>query len=168
MLIFAYGSNMNLDRRTQRVPSAVKVCNVFLPGYKLVCNKVSKKDGSAKANIIKTDNLTELVWGVLFTIDKTEKTSLDKAEGLDKGYNEDTLTFFDDTNNSYVAQVYIADSNSIDNNLLPFDWYKDFIVSGAIQNKLPVEYISQLKSMGFVRDHDEKRRTENYAILSGK
>lgn len=168
MLIFTYGSNMNLNRLTQRVPSAVKVCNVILPGYKLVCNKVSKKDGSAKANIIKTDNLTELLWGVLFTIDKTEKTLLDKAEGLGKGYNEDTLTFSDETNNPYVAQVYIADSKTIDNNLLPFDWYKDFIVSGAIQNKLPVEYISQLKSMGFVHDHDEERRTKNYAILSGK
>ena len=168
MLIFAYGSNMNLNRLTQRVPSAVKVCNVFLPGYKLVCNKVSKKDGSAKANIVKTDNLGELVWGVLFYINSNEKPLLDKAEGLGMGYNEDTLTFSDETNNPYVAQVYIADSKAVDNNLLPFDWYKDFIVSGAIQNKLPVEYIYQLKSISFVRDHDEKRRTENYAILSGK
>lgn len=109
-----------------------------------------------------------MVWGVLSTIDKNEKRLLDIAEGLGKGYNEDTFTFFDETNNPYVAEVYIADSKAIDNNLLPFDWYKDFIVSGAIQNKLPVEYISQLKSMGFVHDHDEKRRTENYAILSGK
>lgn len=168
MLIFAYGSNMYLNRLTKRVPSAVKITNAFLPGYKLVCNKVSKKDGSAKANIIKTDNLAEVVWGVLFTIDSNEKYLLDKAEGLGKGYNEDTLTFFDEINNPYVAQVYIADSKAVDNNLLPFDWYKDFIVSGAIQNKLPVEYIYQLKSISFVRDHDEKRRTENYAILSGK
>lgn len=97
MLIFAYGSNMNLNRLTQRVPSAVKFCNVFLPGYKLVCNKVSKKDGSAKANIIKTDNLAELVWGVLFNINSNEKPLLDKAEGLGKGYNEDTLTVSDET-----------------------------------------------------------------------
>lgn len=167
MLIFAYGSNMNLNRLTQRVPSAVKVCNVFLPKYKLVCNKVSK-DGSAKANIIKTDNLAELVWGVLFSIDKNEKPLLDKAEGLGKGYNEDTWTFFDETNNSYVAQVYIADSKTIDNNLLPYDWYKEFMVSGATLNNLPAEYISKLQSITCIRDHDEKRRTENYAILSVK
>lgn len=168
MLIFAYGSNMNLNRLTQRVPSAVKVCNVFLPGYKLVCNKVSKNDGSAKANIIKTDNLAELVCGVLFTIDKNEKRLLDIAEGLGKGYNEDALTFFDETNNSYAAQVYIADSKSIDNNLMPYDWYKEFIVSGAIQNNLPAEHISKLQSITCVRDHNEERRTKNYAILSGK
>jgi len=167
MFIFAYGSNMNLSRLTQRVPSAVKVSNAFLPGYKLVCNKVSK-DGSAKANIIKTDNPAELVWGVLFTIDSDEKALLDKAEGLGKGYNEDTLTFFDKVNNSYAAQVYIADSKAIDDALLPYDWYNEFIVTGAIQNKLPAEYILQLQSISCIRDHDEARRTKNYSILSGK
>ncbi len=167
MLIFATGSNMNLNRLTQRVPSAVKVTNAFLPGYKLICNKVSK-DGSAKANIIKTDNLAELVWGVLLTINDKEKPLLDKAEGLSMGYNEDKLTFFDDAGNTYMAQVYIADSKAIDNNLFPYDWYNEFIVSGAILNKLPAEYISQMQSISSVRDHDEGRRKENYSILSGK
>jgi gamma-glutamylcyclotransferase len=168
MLIFAYGSNMNLNRLTQRVPSAVKISNAFLPGYKLVCNKVSKKDGSAKANIIKTDNLAGLVWGVLFNIKNHEKPLLDKAEGLGMGYNEDTLTFFDETNNSYVAKVYIADSKAIDDKLVPYDWYKEFIVSGAILNNLPAEYISKLQSIACIVDQDEERRTKNYAILSGK
>jgi gamma-glutamylcyclotransferase len=167
MLIFAYGSNMNLNRLTKRVPSAVKVTNAFLTGYKVVCNKISN-DGSAKANIIKTDVPAELEWGVLFTIDSNEKTLLDKAEGLGKGYNEGTLTFFDESNNSYTAQVYLADSKSIDNTLLPYDWYKEFIVTGAIQNKLPVEYISYLQSITCIRDPDEERRTKNYSILSGK
>ncbi|MBN8718623.1 MAG: gamma-glutamylcyclotransferase [Sediminibacterium magnilacihabitans] len=164
MLIFAYGSNMNLKRLVQRVPSAMKVANAFLPGYKLVCNKVSK-DGSTKANIIKTNISDNLVWGVLFTIDNTEKSLLDKAEGLGLGYNEDTLTFFDETNNPYAAQIYIADSKAIDDGLFPYDWYKEFIVSGAIQNKLPTEYISQLQSIICIRDPDEERRTKNYSIL---
>ena len=167
MLIFAYGSNMNLNRLSQRVPSAKKVSNAFLPGYKLVCNKVSKKDGSAKANIIKTDNLADLVWGVLFTIDSNEKSQLDKAEGLGMGYHEDNLTFFYDAGNAYTAQVYIADSKSIDNTLLPYDWYKEFIVTGAIQNKLPEGYISQLQAIACICDPDEERRTKNYSILSG-
>ena len=117
---------------------------------------------------MKTDNLAELVWGVLFTIDDKEKPLLDKAEGLGKGYNEDKLTFFDDAGNTYTAQVYIADSNSIDNTLLPYDLYKEFIISGAIQNKLPAEYILQLQSITCIRDHDEEKRTKNYSILSGK
>lgn len=167
MLIFSYGSNMNLNRLTQRVPSAVKVANAYLPGYKFVCNKISK-DGSAKANIIKSGIPSDLVWGVLFNIDNKEKPLLDKAEGLGLGYNEDTLTFFDQLSNSYSAQVYIADNNSINNNLLPFDWYKEFIVTGGIQNHLPAEYISQLQSIICIDDPDEERKLKNYSILSGK
>ena len=167
MLIFSYGSNMNLNRLAKRVPSAMKVTNAFLPGHKLVCNKISN-DGSAKANIKKTDVPAEIVWGVLFSIDSNEKALLDKAEGLGKGYNEGTLTFFDETNKSYAAQIYIADSNTIDYTLLPYDWYKEFIVSGAIRNKLPAEYILQLQSISCIRDHDEARRIKNYSILSGK
>lgn len=167
MLIFSYGSNMNLNRLTQRVPSAVKVSNAFLTGYKFVCNKISK-DGSAKANIIKSGIPGELVWGVLFNIDNKEKPLLDKAEGIGLGYNEDTLTFFDQLSNSYSAQVYIADNNSINNHLLPFDWYKEFIVTGGIQNHLPAEYISQLQSIICIDDPDEERKLKNYSILSGK
>jgi gamma-glutamylcyclotransferase len=167
MLIFAYGSNMNSNRLTKRVRSAVKVTNAFLTGHKIVCNKISN-DGSAKANVIETDVPDEIVWGVLFSIDRSEKYLLDKAEGLGKGYIEGILTFFDETNNSYTAQIYIADSNSIDNTLLPYDWYKEFIISGAIQNKLPAEYILQLQSIACIRDHDEARRIKNYSILSGE
>lgn len=158
---------MNLNRLTQRVPSAVKVSNAFLTGYKFVCNKISK-DGSAKANIIKSGIPGELVWGVLFNIDNKEKPLLDKAEGIGLGYNEDTLTFFDQLSNSYSAQVYIADNNSINNHLLPFDWYKEFIVTGGIQNHLPAEYISQLQSIICIDDPDEERKLKNYSILSGK
>lgn len=167
MLIFAYGSNMNLNRLSQRVPSAVKASNAFLPGYKLVCNKVSQ-DGSAKANIVKSDVPGEMFWGVLFNIDAKEKPLLDKAEGLGLGYNEGTLTFFDQLSISYSAQVYIADSNSINNRLLPFDWYKEFIITGGIQNQLPADYISQLQSIPCVPDPYEKRRIKNYSILSDK
>lgn len=167
MLIFAYGSNMNLNRLTKRVPSAVKVSNAFLPGHKLVCNKISN-DGSAKANILKTDIPAEIVWGALFSINSNEKALLDNAEGLGSGYNEETLTFYNEFNNPYSAQVYIADSKATDNNLLPYDWYKEFIVTGAIQNKLPADYISLLQSIPCIPDSDEKRRIKNYSILSGK
>jgi hypothetical protein len=117
---------------------------------------------------MKSDIPGELVWGVLFNIDYNEKSLLDKAEGLGLGYNENTLIFLDQLSNSYSARVYIADSNSINNHLLPFDWYKELIVTGGIQNKLPADYISQLQSFVCVPDPDEARRLKNYSILSGK
>jgi len=167
MMIFAYGSNMNINRLTQRVPSATKFTNVFLPGYKLVCNKVSK-DGSAKANIVKSGITTDIVWGLLFKVQKKEKPLLDKAEGLDNGYKEDSLTFYAENNSQHVAQVYIADSNSINNSLVAYDWYKEFIITGAIQNQLPADYISQLQSIPCIPDPDEKRSEKNYSILQGE
>lgn len=167
MLIFAYGSNMNIKRLTQRVPSATKVTNVFLPGYKLICNKVSK-DGSAKANIVKSGIAADIVWGVLFKIHKKEKLLLDKAEGLGKGYSEDCLTFTDENSLKHIAQVYIADSNSINNSLVAYDWYKEFIITGAIQNQLSADYISQLQSIPCISDPDEKRSEKNYSILQGE
>ena len=168
MLIFAYGSNMNINRLTQRVPSATKVSNVFLTGYKLMCNKVSRNDGSAKANIEKSDIATDIVWGILFEIDNNEKPMLDKAEGLGKGYNEDCLTFTDENNLKHIAQVYIADSKSINNCLVVYNWYKEFIVTGAIQNQLSADYISQLQSIPCIPDPDEKRSEKNYSILQGE
>ena len=167
MLIFAYGSNMNINMLTKRVPSATKVCNVFLSGYKLVCNKASK-DGSAKANILKSDIPGDIVWGILFKIDSTEKPLLDKAEGLGKGYNEDCLTFTDENNLKHIAQVYIADSKSINNCLVVYNWYKEFIVTGAIQNQLPADYITQLQSIPCIPDPDEKRSEKNYSIMQGE
>jgi gamma-glutamylcyclotransferase len=165
MLIFAYGSNMNINRLCQRVPSATKLSNAFLSGYKLVCNKVSIKDGSAKANIEKSDIATDIVWGILFKIDSAEKPLLDNAEGLGKGYNEDRLTFTNENNIKHIAQVYIADGNSINNSLVAYDWYREFIITGAIENKLPADYISLLQSIPFIEDPDKKRREDNYAIL---
>lgn len=168
MLIFAYGSNMNINRLTKRVPSATKVSNAFLTGYKLVCNKVSKKDGSAKANIEKSDIATDIVWGILFEIDSNEKPLLDIPEGLGKGYNEDCLTFTDENNLKHIAQVYIADSKSINNSLVAYNWYEEFIITGAILNQLPADYITQLQSIPCIPDPDEKRSEKNYSIMQGE
>lgn len=164
MKIFAYGSNMNLDRLKKRVPSANKLLNVFVKDYTLKCNKNSK-DGSSKANIIKTGNDDDIVWGVIFEIDDSEKANLDKAEGLGQGYNESTLSFLDLQNNSYEAQVYIADESAINEELYPYDWYKEYIVSGAKENDLPKEYIEKLEAITFIEDKDTERRSKNLGVL---
>ncbi len=164
MKIFAYGSNMHVNRLRKRVPSATKVSNAFIEGFKLMCNKVSNT-GSSKGNIVKSNNQGDIVWGVVFEIDESEKSNLDRAEGLGQGYNETTLTFTDKDNNSIEAQVYLADDNSIDNQLKPFDWYKLFILDGAKQNQLPEDYIEKIESFDFEVDKDENRRNQMLKIL---
>jgi gamma-glutamylcyclotransferase len=165
MKIFAYGSNMNIERLKQRVPSATKLTNASIKNYSLTCNKISV-DGSSKANIISTDNSDDVVWGVVFEIDDNEKSKLDRAEGLGNGYNQTTINVTDLNNNIHETQVYIADNNSINNELLPYDWYKQFISSGAEQNQLPDDYIEKINSTNFVIDTNEERRQTNLEIAS--
>ncbi len=47
---FAYGSNMSVRRLVARLPSASVVTTGFVTGYKLVFDKLSKKDGSGKCD----------------------------------------------------------------------------------------------------------------------
>ena len=115
MKIFAYGSNMNINRLKERVPSAIKVCNASVEGYKFSFNKRSNVDGSAKGNIHETDDAADKVWGVVFEIAETDKSGLDEVEGLGKGYNEQQIDLCDDKGNVVRAQVYIADTRAIDN-----------------------------------------------------
>ncbi|HFK5562528.1 TPA: TrlF family AAA-like ATPase [Elizabethkingia anophelis] len=161
MKIFAYGSNMNLDRLKERVPSANKLLNVFIKGYTIKCNKIST-DGSSKANIIKTSNDDDIVWGVIFDIDNSEKSNLDEYE---QGYNDSILSFLDSENNPHEAQVYIADESAVNEELLPYDWYKEYIVSGAKENNLPKEYIEKLEAIKFIEDSNIERRDKNLSIL---
>lgn len=94
-----------------------------------------------------------------------KKTALDRAEGLGNGYNETTLVFTDANNSNYQAQIYLADNNSIDNELRPNDWYKRFILTGATQNKLPQDYIDSIEAIVSIADPDKEREQRNLRIL---
>lgn len=74
-------------------------------------------------------------------IPDSEKSSLDETEGLGIGYKENKITVSDVNNNSHDAQVYVADANPINDNLQPFDWYKDFIITRAESNNQSKDYI---------------------------
>jgi DNA repair protein SbcC/Rad50 len=146
MLIFAYGSNMDSARLISRVPSAKTVVTVFINRYLLRFNKISN-DGSSKANIIQTENEGDIVWGVIYEIDDSEKSLLDDFEGLGFGYNESHLSFTCVEGETYQAWAYIGDKDALDDNLLPYEWYKDHCLSGAVEHKLPEKYIDKLKEV---------------------
>ncbi|MCB9337586.1 MAG: gamma-glutamylcyclotransferase [Lewinellaceae bacterium] len=166
MKIFAYGSNMNLNRLKARVPSANKISNGYIEGYELRCIKRST-DGSGKATVLKTDNNENKVWGVVFEINEKEKSRLDRAEGLGYGYNESIIQVRNG-NEVWNAQIYIADKEAIDENLIAYNWYKAFIVNGALENKLPENYCDGLKKIGSMQDKNDERRIKNEKILKGE
>ncbi|HNU47179.1 MAG TPA: gamma-glutamylcyclotransferase [Bacteroidia bacterium] len=164
MKIFAYGSNMNINRLKKRVPSATRVCNASLDGYSFAFNKKSN-DGSVKGNIEQTNNTNDKVWGVVFAIDEKEKDTLDEAEGLGKGYYETVIEVLGKDGQLIKAQVYIADSDAIDNSLHPYDWYKEYVVSGAKENELPEDYRGKLENFQAKEDLDKKRRQKHFTAM---
>jgi hypothetical protein len=102
------------------------------------------------------------VLGVLFEIDEADKIHLDKAEGLGFGYDEKQVTLLNDHNEKVQAILYIA--IQIDVHLLPYSWYKNHVLIGAIESSLPKEYIDRIKSVESLDDLDKNRDALQRAI----
>ena len=79
---FAYGSNMLTARLRERTPSAVLVGPAVLSNHALHFHHVSRKDGSAKCNILPGPGERESVHGVVFDIPAAEQPALDAAGSL--------------------------------------------------------------------------------------
>lgn len=155
---------MCLRRLKERVPSAKKIAVALVEDYKLIINKASN-DGSAKANIEPYRGAS--VYGIVFEIDNSEKSYLDKAEGLGKGYDEsELLCKAIDSDETYMVQLYVANKEFLVNNINCYDWYKEFIIAGALENGLPIEYLTLIKSIPVVIDPNNHRRNKQIAILN--
>jgi len=163
LLYFAYGSNMLSRRLLARVPSATAVGVGYTSDRRLTFDKVST-DGSGKCDIAPTQSPTDRVYGVLFEIPSAEKTRLDDAEGLGKGYREervDIVTSF----GTRQALAYVATAK--EPTLRPYHWYKALVVAGATEHRLPDPYIEWLRTIESKQDLNPNRRAENEAQLFG-
>ncbi len=78
------------------------------------------------------------------------------------------LLFYLLTYLSLTTQVNVAAPGAIDENLIPYHWYKAFIVSGAKENKLPASYVIALEKIPSEQDPNEERRLMNRTILKGE
>lgn len=166
IVTFGYGSNMLFAKMLVNVPSTVKICNGFITGYQFKFNKRSNKDGSGKGNITYTGNDSDIVWGVILKISSKDEKALDEEEGLGKGYSKINIPV-NSEGGIIDATCYIAEPAAIDDLLRPYDWYRDMVVKGAIDNNLPTGYIRFLQAFDFVKDPRERRRNEKYAIING-
>jgi len=159
---FSYGSNLLLERIKERVPSVEIVQTYQLIGFSLAFNKASS-DGSTKTNIERTENPNDFVWGVIQRIDISEKSALDRAEGLGYGYDLDSFEIpeIDQEVHYYIAQEskYLKDGK-------PYDWYLGYVIYGAIENRFPNEYINALECIASDIDTDSDRREQHDKVLT--
>ena len=143
---FAYGSNMLTARLRERCPTARPLGAASLPGYALKWHKRSK-DGSGKCDIVTSAEDGSVMYGVLYDISNHEKSKLDRAEGRGHGYEQVEIEVL--SNGRLVTAVtYVA--TNLDSTLRPFDWYHAYVVDGAVEHRLPAEYIAALRSVGTI------------------
>jgi len=105
----------------------------------MVCNKESK-DGSGKANLV--DSTGDLVWGVIYEIDAAELDKLDRVEG---GYQRVKLQVWTEHDDPVTAYVYISTKLTADP--VPYEWYKELIIAGAHEHRLPRDYLDYLEQL---------------------
>ncbi len=139
-LYFAYGSNMSTARMQERVSGARAIGRARLLGMRLVFNKLSTIDGSAKANLAASPG--DVVWGVLFEIDPAKWSALDKSEG---GYDRIAMEVVDDTDHVVLAQTYV--SAQLTDDPRPTEPYRRLIVESALEHGLPEDYVDALEVM---------------------
>jgi len=159
---FSYGSNMSVKRLLDRVSSAKKVDVGILEKHELKFHKISKKDGSAKCDAYETGNPEHKLYGVVFHISEQEKPELDRKEGLGYGYKQKDVKILLNDGTTIEAFTYYA--TNINPELKPFDWYKEHVLRGARENKLPLEYIRRIEIIEHIEDSDTKRRNDELSI----
>ena len=153
ILYFAYGSNMSTRRLVARVPSARAISVAMLRGHRLAFHKIGK-DGSAKCDVASTGDPNDVVHGVVYAIPCSEKSTLDKIEGLGYGYAEKEVVVLSESGEAFEAVTYYA--TNIDASLKPADWYLEHVLRGAREHGLPAEYIRKIEAIESIPD------TENY------
>ena len=162
MNYFAYGSNMSITRLRARVRDAESLGCYALKRHDLRFHK-SSKDGSGKCDAFYTGDDVHVIFGAVFKISPTDKSSLDKAEGLGYGYDEKSVIVHAADGSSFEATTYFA--TAIDENLKPYSWYVNHVLIGGSEMLLPDEYVqSRISAIESIQDPDKKRDLKERAI----
>jgi len=152
-------------RMRARIASAEPQTSGYVLGRRFAFHKRSD-DGSAKADAVMTECFEDRVWGVLFRIDHEEQLLLDRHEFLGIGYDRHTVEVIH-PRGTVQATIYTARREAIDASLLPYAWYRDFVVHGAQEHRLPNAYVEYLQSFDALPDPDLARHAANRQILIG-
>ena len=162
ILYLAYGSNLHPLRLRQRVPSCRLLGQVQLPGYRLVFHKIGMDD-SGKCDLLETGYPDDAAWGVLFSMNATDKPALDVAEGPSY-YTASLDVVFE--GEVVKAMTYLAKPERQDPNMVPFDWYRELVLVGAKMNRFPASYIEEIGQVPTVSDPDADRSRANQQLIA--
>jgi len=163
LLYFSYGSNMSTPRIKHRVASAVVVSTAYLTEHSLRFHKKSI-DGSAKCDIVNTQEPDDIVHGVVYELAASDKPILDEHEGLGNGYEEKQVSLMLPHGETITATTYYA--TYIDASLLPYRWYKEHVLRGAREHVLPPAHIAAIEAVASIADPDQENHAKELSIYS--
>ncbi|MFN2425860.1 MAG: gamma-glutamylcyclotransferase family protein [Candidatus Binatia bacterium] len=154
--VFAYGSNLCIERLRARTPSARVVLVGALGGHSLRWHKKSR-DGSGKCDAFATDAGSDVVWGAVYELTRADKIALDRFERLGEDYFEKAVSVRSRDGVVVDAMAYTANPLLLDARQVPYRWYKRFVTTGAAQHALPPAYRRALESVTDKEDPDPAR-----------
>jgi gamma-glutamylcyclotransferase len=158
---FAFGSNMASHRLLQRLPNA-KVSGIAqLKKHRLSFRK-NHVGESGKCDIELTDNSVDVVIGVVYQISEDDRLILDQYEGLGWVYDSKQVEVTMDSKEILSAFTYTA--LDIGTSILPFHWYKEHVLRGAIEHGFPAEYIQFIERFESKPDSDQQRSERELCI----
>lgn len=170
---FAYGEKMF----SPQLHSVVKGATCFgvgkIMGYKLFFHSRGHDDPSGKCNIIPVKDPSCEVYGVLYEIPSRDRYFLDKSQGLGYGSQEITLKVFpvkdedgcETLEAGVFAFTYIAHKDNVFEDLVPYTWYKEMVISGAREHHLPHNYIHHLEQYAASQDPNVQRAIKQKRYL---
>lgn len=154
-IYLAYGSNLHPRRLEARIGPVQSLGPVELPGWALRFDKRGG-DGSAKANLRAAPGSDHHVMAAAFVLRAGQVSALDVFEGCGSGY-ETVPVSIRLGGNELTAFTYLAPSQWIARNMLPFDWYVDLIVGGAEYHGFDDAYIRGIAAHEVREDPDHGR-----------
>ena len=161
-IYFAYGSNMSTRRLQARVPAARPIGPGVLARHRMGFFKLSS-DGSGKCTIDHTASAGDAVHGIVYELGPQGKDALDVAEG---GYLSRSVLV--SVGGRFLsAFTYVAIELHLDPHPRPYTWYKDFVLAGADEHRLPAGYVDSIRAVQTATDPDARRAERNQAILRG-
>jgi len=162
--VFAYGSNLCIERLRARTPSARVSLVGTLAGHSLRWHKRSH-DGSGKCDAFATDSGADVVWGVVYELTREDKVLLDGFEGLGEDYFEKVVNVRSRDGVVLDAIAYSANPALVADGLNPWHWYKGFVTTGASQHGFPLEYRRALEAVASRDDPDSGRHAREWSVL---
>src|SRR5699024_136942 len=134
--------NLHPRRLEARVGAVQLLGAVQLPGWMLRFDKRGG-DGSAKANLHAAPGSGQHAWAAAYALTPDQLGRLDGFEGCGSGY-ETVPMVVAPGEERIEAFTYLAPTQWISRDLLPFDWYVELIACGARYHRFDPEYVRQL------------------------